>query len=270
MPPQQAQNGPKAPPAPSSPSPGDGPPVAPLPGYQLVFQDEFDGSSLDTSRWRVYTGPRRDAVMTADALSVADGALRFTTYTEGGVHHAGFISSEGAFATTYGWFEARIRFDDAPGEWCSFWLMTPTIARPLGDPATAGVEIDVAEHRVIDDGGWTALADYVQETLLWDGYDINEKQVKNLTLAPGAAPVQGAWHVYAVHWTDTAYTFYIDGVPIWTTSAAVSRRTQFVNLTCEVLNGSWAGNIPPGGYGTRAASPTGMQVDWVRAWQPAP
>jgi beta-glucanase (GH16 family) len=267
MPPQTQQNGPKAPPAPSSDRPpADGPPTAPLPGFQLVFSDEFEGSAVDTSRWRVSTGPRRDALMTPDALTVADGALRFTTYTEGGVHRTGFISSEGAFATTTGWFEARIFFDDAPGEWCSFWLMTPTIGRPLGDPATAGAEIDVVEHRVTDDSGWQ-LQDYLQETVLWDGYGPEGKQEKNITLAPGGEPVQGAWHVYAVHWTDSSYEFYVDGVKLWTTTTAVSRRTQFVNLSCEVLDRSWAGNIPADGYGTRAASTTGMRVDWVRAWK---
>jgi len=30
---------------------------------------------------------------------------------------------------------------------------------------------------------------------------------------------------------------------------------------------TWAGNIPAGGFGSRATSTTGMDVDYVRVWQ---
>jgi len=271
QPPETPSTQPTPPPAapPQPPPTAGGAPVAPIAGYQLLWSDEFDGTSVDPSRWHVWTGPRRDAVMTTDALSVHDGVLHLVTSTDGGINHTGFLGTDGIFDATYGYFEARIRFHGAPGQWCAFWLNSPTNGVPLGDPATAGVEIDVVEHRFVDDGGWQ-LKDYVQMTLNWDGYGPQKKSDEKVSLAPGGVPVQGEWHTYGVLWTDTGYTFSMDGVTLWTTNSAISKRSEWIQVTCEVLDASWAGSIPTGGYGPAATSTTGMEVDWVRVWQRAP
>ncbi len=139
---------------------------------------------------------------------------------------------------------------------------------PLDDPATAGVEIDVAEHRVTDQGGWTALRDLVVVGLNWNGYGANRQTANAVVGAPGGAPIQGQWHTYGVLWTESGYTFYVDGAEAWSTSKAISRHPQHLMLTCEVDDGTWAGWVPAGGYGPRSTSTTRMQVDWVRVWQP--
>lgn len=249
--------------APADPTPRDLPP----PGYALVFEEEFLGDALDPARWNALDEPRRDARSTPDAVEVGGGVLTVTTFTEAGVHKTGFLTSEGKVEARYGFFEARIRFNASPGGWCAFWLAAPTIGTPLGDPGRAGVEIDVVEHRATDAGGWDALADMVALNLNWDGYDENKKNVQRVLALPNGAPVQGEWHTYAVLWTETGYTFYVDDMALWTTAAALSHRPQDLRLTCEVEDASWAGFVPDGGYGSRAASVTRMEVDWVRVWQ---
>lgn len=239
---------------------------SPFPGYELVWSDEFDGTSVDPAKWRSWDGVRRKAVNTPDAITVRDGALHIRTYTESGVHKTGFLGTDGRLEATKGYFEARIRFDGASGHWCAFWLLSPTIGVPKGDPATAGVETDVVEHRFVDGGGWD-LRDHIAMSLNWDGHGAERKNAQKVTTLPGSAPVNRAWHVYAVLWTDTDYTFYVDGVPLWRTNVAVSRRSEWLHLTCEVDDGTWPGPIPASGYGTRETSTTGMDVDWVRAWQ---
>jgi beta-glucanase (GH16 family) len=256
-----------APPPPPAAGPAPAAPAGPV--RTLVWSDEFDGAALDPAKWRIWTGPRRDAVVSADAVTVAGGLLRIATFTEGGEHRTALLGTDGRLEATYGYYEARIRFHGAPGHWCAFWLFAPTVGRPIGDPASAGVEIDVVEHRVTDDGGWQ-LADHVAVTLNWDGYGPERQNRQRVTTLPGGAPVNGAWHTYAVLWTPTAYTFYVDDVPLWTTTEAVSRRSEWVHLSCEVDDGSWAGFVPDAGYGSRATSTTGMEVDWVRVWAVTP
>jgi hypothetical protein len=78
-----------------------------------------------------------------------------------------------------------------------------------------------------------------------------------------------AWHTYAVLWTAAGYTFYLDGVALWSSKSGVSMRSEFLLLTCEVETSGWAGNIPSTGYGPADSSSTQMHVDWVRAWKPA-
>lgn len=239
-------------------------------GYRLAWSDEFDGTALDTSRWNALSGVRRDALMTPDAVRVANGTATFVTYTEGGRHRTAFLTTEGRYLATFGYFEARIRFQGAPGEWCAFWLNSPTNGVPLGDPARAGVEIDVVEHRVTDQGGWTALADMVAMNLNWDGYGADRKNAQRVVALPDGGKVQGVWRVFGVLWSPSGYTFYVDGRPLWTVTEAISARPEAIHLTCEVQDESWAGVVPRGGYGSRTSSTTGMQVDWVRVWQTAP
>lgn len=256
-------------PAPAAPAAPTAPAATlPPPGYVLAWSDEFDGTSLDRRKWTAESGTRREAVMTPDAVQVQGGLLTITTYTEAGVHHTAFLTTQDGYLTTFGYVEARIRFDDSPGEWCAFWLYSPTNGQPLGDPATAGAEIDMVEHRVTDQSGWTALKDMIAMNLNWDGYGSSRQNRQRVVPIGGDAPVQGAWHTYGVLWTATSYTFYVDAVPLWTSTDAVSHAPESIQLTCEVQDQSWAGNVPPGGYGPRGASTTRMLVDWVRVWKP--
>jgi beta-glucanase (GH16 family) len=257
---------PESPAAPATPA--SHPVTLPPAGYVLAWADEFDGTTLDTGKWTAESGTRRDAVMTPVAAQVKDGLLTLTTFTEAGTHYTAFLTTQDRYLTTFGYIEARILFQDSPGEWCAFWLFSPTNGNPLGNPAVAGAEIDMVEHRVTDQGGWTALKDMVALNLNWDGYGTEMKNQQRVLPLPGNAPIQGVWHTYGVLWTATSYTFYVDANPLWTSTDAVSHASESIQLTCEVTDQSWAGNVPPGGYGSRAASSTRMLVDWVRVWKP--
>jgi beta-glucanase (GH16 family) len=244
-----------------------GSPAAPIPGYRLVWQDEFSGGALDASKWTAQSGARRTAINTPAAVTVSGGILTITTYTDGGAHHTGFIDTAGKYEPTHGYFEARIRFDSTPGEWGAFWLQSTGMGTSIGNPAAAGTEIDIVEHRAQDQAGADIGNQYVMN-LHWDGYGASHATSGSTGRPPsGAAPLAGNWHVYALLWTPNEYAFYLDGIEQWRSSDAVSRRGEFIRLTCEVLDKGWAGNIPAGGYGTAAASATRMQVDWVRVWQ---
>jgi len=232
-----------------------------------VWHDEFGGNALDTEAWTAYAGPRRDAVNTPDAVSVAGGVLTITTYTVDGTHFTGFLDTAGKRAWTYGWFEARVRFATSPGEWGAFWMSAPAMGQPVGDPGAGGAEIDVVEHRVRDSSG-ADISDRYVANVHWDGYGADHKHEGGSGApAPGAVSPQGGWHVYALRWTAEGYEFFLDGVRQWGTAAGLSRRPEFIKLTCEVKDSGWAGDVPAAGYGTRTESRTRMDVDWVRVWQ---
>jgi beta-glucanase (GH16 family) len=235
--------------------------------YTLAWADEFEGAALDAAKWTGYPGPHRDGYDTADAVTVSDGKLAIRTYTEGGMHYSALLSSQGLFEAVYGYYEARIRFFDSPGEWCAFWLQSPTNGQPVGNPGIAGAEIDVVEHRLIDDLN-EDVSNLASINIHYDGYGADHKTVNAAASPRGAAPpLQGYWHTYGVLWTDASYTFYIDDIPVFAAAAGVSKRTESVWLSCEVQDGTWAGRIPAGGYGPRDRTTSRMEVDWVRVWQ---
>jgi hypothetical protein len=138
----------------------------------------------------------------------------------------------------------------------------------MGDPGVAGVEIDVVEHRTTDGLGWEELPDIMWMSLNWDRHHGERQNLhEGVLVPPESRPLEHTWHVFGVHWTPQGYTWYLDGRALWTTSAAISHRSEYVLLTCEVHDREWAGDIPPAGYPSREESPIGMEVDWIRVWQ---
>jgi beta-glucanase (GH16 family) len=239
--------------------------AAPPDGYYLVWADEFSGSSLDLAKWGAWVGPNRDAVNVADAVTVGGGHLTITTYTANGTHYSGIISSEGRFRADYGYYEASLEFNGSPGMFSGFWLNSPTTGRYIGDPSASGVEIDICEHRKTDTGNADDINNVVQTTVHWDGYNTDEKTVTSGNIGSGLGT---GFHTYGFLWQHTNYSFTIDGTPQWSTAAALSDRTEVITLSSEVWSNSFAGIVPPGGYGDLLNSTTTMVVDYVRYYAP--
>jgi len=243
-------------------------PAAAVPaGWALTLADEFDGPALDPTIWEHrLPGPRRQAVNTPDAVSF-DGAgnLVIDTWTEEGTHYTGMIGTQGRFEQAYGWFEARIRFEDAAGMWSAFWLQSPDMGSFLGDPERAGVEMDVVEHDLFTS---VATQPTWHAALHWDGYGPEHKFRDSLAPMPD---IGDGFHVYGLEWTPTALRFYYDGALLWDASAGpISKRAEFLILSSEV-EGSLLNQLPPGGYGPRSGAHPRMLVDWVHVYAlPAP
>jgi beta-glucanase (GH16 family) len=245
--------------------------AGPPPGYVLQWSDEFNGEALDAAKWHIRTGPRGNAVNTADAISERGGHLVITTYTDGHTNFTGFIDTQNAFERTYGYFEARIAFQTGGGAHSAFWLQSPTVAA-VGNPEVNGVEIDIFEHRHLDTRG-RIISDGGSSALHWDGYgDQHKKKVmeyKNLGVASG-------FHTYGLLWTSNRYRVFIDDKLRWSVDGPISRRPEFIRLTSEVDRidspgqSPWSGPSPAAGYGHLSGSTNQMLVDYVRVYAPAP
>lgn len=245
-------------------SPADA--AAPV-GYEVVWEDNFDNDTLDTQKWFVSTKVRDFAQQTGDAIKVSQGALHIRTFTENEQHYTGFLSTQGGrFNPTYGYFEARIKFLGAPGEHCAFWLQSPEVGKHIGDNGSAGMEIDVVEHRLVSAKN-KPIDNLLSMNLHWDGYASAHQSAGGKWEAPGS--LNNTWHTYGLLWTEQGYTFYLDDVERWHSRSAVSHGPEYLLLTCEVKQAGWAGTPPArrSGYGNREDSSVGMAVDWVRAWQ---
>ena len=247
---------------------------APPHGYVLDWSDEFDGTSLDTNKWNHrLPGPRNDAINTAQAVSVTNGVLTISTYTESGTNFTGMIGTENLYMPLYGYIEARINFNDSPGGWSAFWMTASTMVI-VGDPQANGTEIDIVEHRSVNANN-VLNHNRAVSNIHWDGYGPEHKTVGSGLVGSGLST---GWHLFALEWTTNFQNFYYDGVLVWgvTNSSAqnpippeapVSQRSQYLILSSEVRNNHWAGTIPVGGYGSRANSITKMNVDYVRSYK---
>jgi beta-glucanase (GH16 family) len=246
--------------APRAPQPLEAEPgLMPGPGYKLAWSDEFSGSELDKTKWD-YDHYHKNTV--PNAVTVANGCLTITAYTENGKHFGGIICTLGKFEGKFGYFEARIKFADSAGTSSAFWLASPTNGKPIGDPATAGMEIDISEHRARSASGKN-IADKTSQGVQWDGYGNLHKSKGQLTDDLGLA---SGFHTYGLEWTENGYRFYVDGKLTWTAPTPVSKHPEYILLHTLVEPG-YAGTVPAGGSGSRETSTTKMVVKYVKYYE---
>lgn len=249
-------------------------PVAPAPPpapQVLVWNDEFDGASLDLSKWTMevnadgggnhelqyYTDrpenvrlEKGELVLTSrqEHFTGADGQMR--RYT------SGRIKTEGKFAQKHGRFEARMKLPRGQGMWPAFWMLGAD-RQKAGWPACG--EIDIMENI----GKEPAL---IHGSIHGPGYSGAEG-----LNAPYAANLDG-WHVYAIDWFPNRIDFYMDGVLYATrTPASLPKggiwafEHPFFLLLNNAVGGSW-----PGTPNASTKFPQELRVDYVRVWALTP
>ncbi|MCU0785120.1 MAG: glycoside hydrolase family 16 protein, partial [Verrucomicrobia bacterium] len=186
--------------------------VASLPpaGYQLVFNDEFDGTSVDTNRWGFRLGDKMLSAQQRENVSLKDGnlvialrkeAVRGKDYTAGGV-----ISRE---RFVYGYYEARFKTPPAEGWHTAFWSMRHNFPdQPSRLPAL--LELDFCEQ----DGGDPHYFSFgiINQSRY---HRIKNRQSWNAGrwVIEDAPDTSANLHVWACEFTPERIRFYFDGKP---------------------------------------------------------
>lgn len=226
-----------------------------------VFDEEFSGSALNTSLWNYRTGVRDHCTQDSSAVTVANGYLRLSTYTSSGTNHCGALDTSQSFTHAYGYWEAAVRYQYQTGAQCAWWVQSPTNGKDLSNPQASGVEMDIFEHTA-----WTNSPTGYDHALHWDGYaaGVGQSLGYNGTFANLN---DGTFYVFAIAWTPSGYTFYVDGVVTWTVSssqAPVSSANEYVILDTELPS---ATQVLPNGYGVLGSSNNQyLDVDYVRIY----
>lgn len=217
--------------------------------WKLVWGDEFDGTTLDETKWDVPPDAvRRDGWWMRQAIQLdGQGHLVMRTIEADGKLVDGCVRTLGRFERAYGLYVARIRLQRQPGHWPAFWLMGRTVGR-VGDEGRDGTEIDIMEKPWLDDR--------VNHALHWDGYGREHKSDKKVATVPG---LMHGFHTYALWWSPEEYVFHVDGQVTWRTQAGgVCQAPLYIKLSDEI--GKWGGDI------RRAKLPDEFLVDYVRVY----
>ena len=122
-------------------------------GYRLVWEDEFNGTKLDTTKWRHRgLGARALAFVSEDAVEVKDGYVYLWAKRDAnGRMRGSAIGTQRTFMSRYGYYECGARGQKSWGQWGAFWLQSNQISAGE-DPAVYGAEIDVMECFCDDNG----------------------------------------------------------------------------------------------------------------------
>ena len=217
--------------------------------WSMVWHDEFDGTTLDRTKW-VYDeeGKRRDGWWDRKAVALdGQGNLVMKTIKEGDRFLDACITTRGKFEHTFGYYVARVKFQKEEGHWSAFWMMSPGVGK-VGDEGRDGTEIDIMEKPWRDDR--------VTHNLHWDGYGKAHKTAGKVLRAPG---MMDGFHTFGLLWLPEEYVFYVDGKETWRSKAGgVSRVPESMLLSDEI--GKWGGDI------RKAKLPDEFLVDYVRVY----
>ena len=177
-------------------------PVAPTPppGYTLAWADEFDGTSVDLTRWNFRTGDRYWSTQLPGNVSVHDGFLWIAGQKEKTAksdYTAGGIISKRVFR--YGYYEARFKVPSTKGWHTSFWLMHHEGADPAARLGSRQ-EIDICENDSIRTTRYGANLHEWKPTHFGRGH-------RTVTTPDESAD----FHVWGCEFTPEKITYYFDG-----------------------------------------------------------
>lgn len=254
-------------------------------GWRLVFEDQFNGSQLDRTRWAtryVYEGgtlaklnDEWERYADHDNHRVAGGVLslvaRPKASADGGRFESGMIRSRQTFY--YGYFEARVFLPNGRGVWPAFWLNSDFDRDGrLGWPP----EIDIFEYVI---NGSTETPDMLHASVvvgktgrqgggwLWRDDRFNEKW----TYLRAPTPLNQDWHVVGMLWKPESVSVYLDGRRLftrayrWVYDDGVFAGPAHVLLNLAV-GGGWAGRDGA----DEASFPQELRIDYVRVCQFSP
>jgi len=194
-------------------------PAKPTSGWQLVWSDEFNGSSIDSAKWNFEVncaggGNNEKQCYTADKANafVADGMLNIVARPAPAGAEKPYTSARLTTAKKadfkYGRFEMRAKLPAGQGAWPAFWMM-PTDSVYGEWPRSGEIDIMEAVNLKVTDASGKAEAN-VHGTLHYGkAWPNNSSSGKAYTLPGGKNPADD-FHTYAVEWQQGEIRWYVD------------------------------------------------------------
>lgn len=237
--------------------------------YQLVWSDEFEGTTLDESVWTIQTGgggwgnqEKQYYTNRKENIRVENGNLIIEARKEeydNNHYTSARIMSRDKKTFTYGKMEARISLPGGGGLWPAFWMMGNSGSWPKCG------EIDIMEY-----------VGNVPNRILGTLHTTNDRSGSKSSRAYWGTNIEENYHVYGIEWTQEesngrdVIRFYVDDEVFSTQTESVIddvdywpfNRPHFFIINMAV-GGTLGGDINDAVF----ATPRLMKIDWVRVYQ---
>ncbi len=243
-----------------------------LPGWNLIWQDEFNGEGkVDSTKWgyQVY-GPDpddaeevggkqnytdrlenvivKDGHLTISALKEVDGDFDYTS---------GRIMSYWKASFSEGKLVARAKLAGGRGSWSAIWMVgNKVFDDAVGWPACG--EIDVLEYVGHKPNVVQASAHSENYNFKIDTQQAGYKEVEN---------AETEYHTYSIEWFEDSIDFFVDGEKYLTAVPQGDEKEWPFNERHFIIM-----NLAVGGWGAEQgidsdAFPMSMEVDYVRVYK---
>ena len=200
-----------------------------LTGYTIVFEDEFNGDTLNTDVWDYRgSGSRRGGYNAESQVVVKDGKMTVTgEYLTDGTYGEGWYTGMVKLKERYckGYFEISCIVNEDPGFWSAFWIQADSpYTASVSKGGVGGAEIDIMESL---DTANDKDRDAIMQTIHCAGVDGVQEGFQSERLgAFYGEDIYNQYNTYGLEWTDDEYIFYVNGVE--------TRRSSFGNGVSEV------------------------------------
>lgn len=248
-------------------------PVKQYEGYTLVWNDEFDESSISNLNWtyetgdgtdfglpsgwgnnelQIYTMSSANAFIEEDANGISSLVISANKEADGSYTSAK-LTTQGLQSFRYGRIEARMKPPTGQGMWPAFWMLGTN--RSQVDWPGCG-EIDIME-----------LVGFEPDAIHGTLHYTNGEQ--KLTSNQGTVKLAGEnfadnYHDFRVDWTPASITFSLDG-NVYHTIALEDDMKEFQRSFYLILNVAVGGNWP-GNPDASTNFPQSLFVDYVRVY----
>lgn len=239
---------------------------------QLVWFDEFDGDSLDTTKWTAYVGdgcPQNCSFGNNELQyytdrpenhSISDGILTITALPDSfrtRAYTSAKLITKNKGDWKYGRIEVMARIPSGRGNWPAIWML-PTQNNYGGWPRSG--EIDIMEHVGYDQGNMhgtvhTQSFNHIKGTQKGDSIQI--------------ADISEKFHLYAIEWSENKIDFFLDDEKYhsFENTGVGSDDWPFDQPFYLILNlavgGNWGGKMGV----ANDIFPNRFEIDYVRVYQ---
>ena len=251
--------------------------------FELVWSDEFDGDTLDTSKWdyRLCMMGKRHPAWTDKGVKIENGCAVFSIFEENGEIVSSQLQTgynfmdqpvekttfgrehlqwnigklhENKFTHKYGYYECYCKLQQLPGWWSAFWIQSPVIGASL-DSKKTGTEIDVMECFKPD--GTIAA-----HNAFTGGYGLDMQRAK----VGGKQVDPSEFHYFGLLWLPDKYVFYIDGVEDGIITDHLSHTEEFILISTEAKGYRHEDHLPTDEAKATAKAGDQFLVDHVRVF----
>jgi beta-glucanase (GH16 family) len=247
--------------------------------WNIVWNDEFSGSAINTNHWQFETGNGSGGwgnneleyyTSRPQNAYVSNGILHIVAIKES-YNNFNYTSArmktENQFSKTYGRFEFRAKLPQGQGYWPALWLFPQSSY--YGSWAASG-EIDVMENM-----GSNPTS--VLGTIHYGAAYPNQTQSYGPAYTFPSGDSVTNWHVYEVDWTTNSINWLVDGqvyetqTSWWSSSNPTNTNIRnpypapFDQPFYLIMNVAVGGNFDGNPNGT-TVFPGEMQVDYVRVY----
>jgi beta-glucanase (GH16 family) len=239
-------------------------------GYTLVWSDEFNGESIDASKWVYETGDGTDyglpagwgneekQIYTNDVtnsfISMDEGnsVLAITALKSGADDYTSAkLTTKGKQSFRFGRVDVRAKGPAGNGLWPAVWMLGEN--RDIIDWPGCG-EIDIMEML-------GRAPDTMFTTLHYVKTD-NKKGELQKAHTVGGANFSDDYHLYSLEWTPSQIQFSLDGTPVYLEQIQGDMK-EFLRPHYMILNLA-VGGYWPGDPDATTPFPSSLFVDYVR------